>query len=361
MSDKWIAYRDELKVMGEYYSHRPGFPAPKRYARPITPRENFSRFLKGEKPLWIPFADEVLAFNPRIIPDNICRAFVQEQEPFDLEQAGGADLFGIIWEYVPQVGGSTVRPGAPLLSCVEEWREKIAFPDLSKLDWEGCAQRNKKYLDDDVMINVTFFTGMFERLISFLDCEEAMIAMVDEEIEEELNALLTRLTDFWIELLGYFKKYFGAEILTFHDDWGHQRAPFFSLEICRQKLVPHLRRIVDEAHRLGMYFELHSCGKIESLVPAMIEAGVDYWRGQPMNDLYSLVQKHGDQMIFGIWIPVPDDADTPEKQLKIAQDFMDRYGDSRVIAQPRGNNHEAAAAVREYIYCLSRAKLAEEN
>lgn len=87
----------------------------------------------------------------------------------------------------------------------------------------------------------------------------------------------------YCEMLERMKKYLHIDMVTFHDDWGTQRAPFFSLNTCMEMIVLYLKRICARAHELGMIFELHSCGMDEPLVPAMLESGVDMWAGQNLN------------------------------------------------------------------------------
>ena len=99
----------------------------------------------------------------------------------------------------------------------------------------------------------------------------------------------------------------------FHDDWGSQRAPFFSAEVCSQMIAPYLRRISDFCHARGMWFHLHSCGMNELVVPSMIEAGVDFWLPQAMNDTDKLVAAYGDKIAFGVSpAPVAEDASDAE-------------------------------------------------
>jgi hypothetical protein len=52
-------------------------------------------------------------FYPSAIPDSMARAFVIEAGSRFGQYTGGADMFGVEWEFVPQVGGSTVRSRKP--------------------------------------------------------------------------------------------------------------------------------------------------------------------------------------------------------------------------------------------------------
>lgn len=272
-----------------------------RLDTPVSFRDNFLSMLNGEAPLWIPYyATDVQMFNPRLIPDNIARAMVVDAESGEGLEKGGLDMFGVEWIYEPTVGGSMVKPGNPKCPDICEWEKYITFPDLDKWDWENSSKVNAPYLSNDRLNDLTIFSGLFERLISFCDFEGAAMALLDEEQQEAVHRLFDKLADFYDDYIGRINKYFNVNIIQFHDDWGSQRAPFFSLATCREMLVPYLKRIADSCHKHGMYFHLHCCGKNEMIVPAMIEAGVDIWIPQPMNDIEFLIKNFGDKIILGV-------------------------------------------------------------
>ncbi len=276
---------------------------------PITPRENWIRMLRREKPMWMPTYSGCQLFMPKIIPDNIARAMVIETETVPPDQVGGKDMFGINWVYVPTVNGSMEDPDEPhLLDDVSEWREKVKFPNMDEWDWAGCAARNKDFFDPNRFRQTWFFTGFFERLISFMGFEDAAMTLIDEDSEEDLHALFDALADNAIDFIGRMKKWFDIDGVYFHDDWGSQRSPFFSLRVARDVIGPHMKKVVDYCHEIGVYFDLHSCGMIEDLVPAMLDIGIDCWCGQDVCDKFRLYDKYADKLPIGVWL-MPDAAD----------------------------------------------------
>ena len=323
--------KDELITLGEYPSFGPGAPGLPKLNTPVSLRENFQMFMRGETPYWMPSTVDYLLFMPTIIPDNKARGMVSEVEKVDPSEFGGKDMFGVEWEFVPQVGGSMVRQGNPLVKDIEHWEDYVVFPDLDSWDWAGCAERNREFINDGRAVSITVFNGLFERLISFVEMTEALVSLFDEDKQESVHRLFDRLCVFYDDLFAHFKKWFNNDMLWFHDDWGSQRAPLFSLSTCREMIVPYLKRIVDSAHKYGMYFEFHSCGKNEMLVPAMIEAGVDMWNGQPMNDKHSLCMKYGDKLSFGIEPEMPGPDAEEDEFRAAAQRFVDEYADRRVV------------------------------
>ncbi len=304
----------------------------------ITSRENWLRFLRGETPQWMPLVSEVQFIHPAIVPDNMARGAVMENQKVSPDQFGGPDMYGVQWVYDPVVGGSMEAPAVPpILKAIEDWPDVIHFPDIDSWDWEGAAARNRDYLSPDRLRSTTIFTGIFERLISFMGFEEAAMTLIDEDYAEELGGLLTRLTDTNIKLIEKMKQYFDVDLVYFHDDWGGQLSPFFSLQTCREVLVPHLKRVVDYCHSHGILLELHSCGHNDALVPAMVEAGVDAWCGQPMCDKFALWEQYGENLAIGINFSSGDPQTVEAEVQQIIQRVRPGTPQKRMYIRDRAN------------------------
>lgn len=80
------------------------------------------------------------------------------------------------------------------------------------------------------------------------------------------------------------------------DDWGTQISTFISPDMYRKYIFQPMQRIVDFAHENGKYMIFHSCGKIESLIPQIVELKADMWEAQNMNDLLGLRTTYGNQL-----------------------------------------------------------------
>ena len=316
---------DEMTILGEYPGFGPGVPGTPVFKTPIQPYENLSMFLADEKPLWMPSFFEYKTFNPRIIKDNMARGMVSEAKPFFPMEAGGKDMFGIEWEFVPQAFGSMVSRKFKQLDDISEWEKYLNFPDLKSLDWYQCRKDNEEFLNDPRPVQMTIFTGLFERLVSVVGMTDALVSLADEDAKPYVHGLFDRLCIYYDELFFYLAKWFEPDLLWFHDDWGSQRAGLFSLKTCREMIVPYLKRVVDSAHKYGIGFEFHCCGKNEALVPAMIDAGVDMWAGQILNDKEFIYKEYGQDIKIGITPPqVPLDA-SDEYIKDVVLDMLDKY------------------------------------
>ncbi|MDR3277319.1 MAG: methyltransferase, partial [Oscillospiraceae bacterium] len=187
----------ELTVVDELPSQW-GAPTPV-YRFPVSLREGFAA-LYHKKPLWQITGLEQVIFSPKVNPDNIARAFVFDGSDIPFGTGGGRDMFGIDWEFVPQVGGSMVRPGKPFLEDANEWADKLVWPDVNAWEWEQAAADNAKYLSDGKYNVCWFLNGWYERLISFMDFEGAIMAMIDEDQQHAVKALFDKLTDLYIKI-----------------------------------------------------------------------------------------------------------------------------------------------------------------
>ena len=307
-----------------------GGPATPVFHTPLPMKQAANDFYRG-KPAWqlVGSAWETKMFCPGICPDNVARAFHIDglTIPGVSNKTGGTDMFGIEWEYVPEVGGSMVRPGQPFIEDASEIPEKIVFPDLDTWDWETSAAGNREFLSEDRFIQCWLMNGWFERLISFMDFEGASIAMIDEDQSEYVKEFFDQLSDFYIDLLGRYLKYY-PEIDSFyiHDDWGAQKDAFFSPDICEELIVPAMKKVTDWIHAQGRIAELHSCGQIFRQIPNIIKAGWDSWSQQVPFNVDEMYELYADKIILGM-DPIIFDPETAgeEEQRASARDFVERF------------------------------------
>lgn len=58
-------------------------------------------------------------------------------------------------------------------------------------------------------------------------------------------------------------RYYDVDGFCIHDDWGSQRAPFFSEAAARDIILPEMKRFTEHVYSYGKFVELHSCGHVE--------------------------------------------------------------------------------------------------
>jgi len=320
----------ELKIVAEApdFFGGPGIPI---YDFPVTGKEAV-RALYERKPIWqvmLGIGVEIKNFTPAINPDNVARAFVFDGtvDPGVGNRTGGRDLFGIEWEYIPTAGGSMVRPGKPFIEDANEIETKVRWPDIDSWDWDGAAKANEEYLSGSVSYATMFLNGFFERLISFMDFEGAILAIVDEDQKDSVKRFFDRLSDLYIRMIDKYMAYFPqVDIYTIHDDWGAQKDTFFSPDVVSEMIVPSMRKVTDFIHSKGRYADLHCCGNNIKQVPNIIAAGFDSWMPQAMNDIEKIYNLYGDRLLIATMPEIYDAKNaSEEEQRAFARAYADKY------------------------------------
>lgn len=309
--------------------------------QPITPRENLLRYYQGGDYEWIPDTySDVVDITPAIDPDNIACGY-----------DGGVDSYGVTWEALENGMPAMVRPGNPKLEDIADWKS-LTIADVDSWDWEGCAE-NYQVFDHARFFRGGMPTGLFERLIALLDFEGAAVSLLTQP--EDVTEFLDRVTDYNIRLIENFAKYFHVDAVFLSDDWSAQRAPFFSVETARELLLPHVKRMADRAHSLGLSFTLHSCGNGTAFIPLWIEAGVDGWQFQESAvDIEEAIRvADGKLKLEGYWI-VPEGLDEEGTRQFIHQ-TMDRYCRSgQVMAAFCDADYQVSESIRRITYEYGR-------
>ncbi len=249
MTDYRFNKEEEFKDVGSWPAvpnvYGMPMPAARRFNTPITPKENFQRMLRKEKPLWLPnLLHDFHFIQPIVMPDAHARVF------------GGKDWFGIDWEYEPLTNAAMVKPHTRRLSDVTRWEKELVWPELSAIDWaKDYEQTYKPLLGPEKPVMFVVVNGFYERLADLTSFEDTLCAFVEEP--EAVEALFAKLCDWHIELYKIAKKYYHADVVTFHDDMGTQRASFFSPDMFREIMLPHYKRLNDAAHEMGLVVNFH--------------------------------------------------------------------------------------------------------
>jgi len=332
-----------VKELPSFFGMGPGIPVRNT---PVSPRENLMELFYDKTPYWMPSSFETAYQIDNLYNDNLGRG----------GPAGTVDSFGIEWVYVESAGGSIVHPGDPYMKDVNEWKDKIHFPDIHTWDWAQSAIDNPPDLERCNLVSLV--NGYwFERLISFMDFAPAAMALIDEDQQDAIKELFEASTDFACKVVDKYCEYFPAiDIINVHDDWGSQKDTFFSEATARELFLPYMKELTNHIHSKGRIATLHSCGHNEKRIELFIEAGWDEWQPQDMNDTAALWEGYGDKIVIAV-VPDPIDPNAPEEVVREkAREFVDRFA-------VKGKPLEYSAftlppAFGEEVYRYSRKKYA---
>ena len=182
------------------------------------------------------------------------------------------DEWGVVWEDTGYWWGTAVKHPLADLANLSKYKfpnpyPKGMFPLLPKV--AKLARRKKKYT---VAPNVI---DMYERMRSLMGFENLMLAPYNQP--DKLEELLDILADMTIDLITKYSEsgsHLFDAFMTW-EDWGLQSRLQVRIKTFKEFFKPRYKRIIDTVHERGMHFIWHSCGDIMTLIPEMIDLGVD--------------------------------------------------------------------------------------
>ena len=209
------------------------------------------------------------------------------------------------WGVTQQVGG---QPGAfPLqdeehlvVKDVEEWQKYVTVPDYSPRElWEPLAEQVAEVDTSEVFSAVALMPGIFERYHDLCGMSEGLMAFY--ECPDEAKGLLAAITDVELAIAEQVCAYVKPELVFHHDDWGTNSSTFMNMDMFRAFIKPCYEQVYGYYKSHGVKLIVHHSDSFgETLVPEMIDLGVDIWQGvlKNANDIPELLESYGGQISF---------------------------------------------------------------
>lgn len=197
------------------------------------------------------------------------------------------------------------------------WKEDIVSPDLNFTDeeWAPFAEQMEKVDRKEQFAAVTVSPGIFEQLHYLMGMDDALANFY--LAPDEMHDLIAYITDWELRYAELVCKYLKPEVIMHHDDFGSQRSTFLSPDMTADFFLDAYRQVYGYYKSHGVQLIVHhSDSYAATVVPMMIEMGVDIWQGcLSTNPLPELIEKYGGQISFmgGINNGIVDVSDwTPE-------------------------------------------------
>lgn len=289
----------------------------------LSPKNNLLHVFNHKIPERIPNVKKDIA---TIMPAELAERAPGDGSPAQMLGGTGVDWFGVHWVFEPVVGASMVDPKyPPVLEDVTKWKSLVKFPDLDAIDWAAAAERDLKNYNPDKALFITLLNGMFERLHSLMGMTEACCALLLEP--EAVYEFFGAVAEHKIKLIGKLITHYPVDFIELHDDWGHKANSFFAPELWSKLVGPHVRRITTFARENCIHLRFHSCGKVDNLIPMMVEAGIEHWSSvQALNDVEGIIRNFGDRLTLtgGMDTDVLKDMGLPKDRIEnIVNDRID--------------------------------------
>lgn len=231
-------------------------------------REIVARAIEFRSPPRLPFFQHEVAE----APDDVCDCWEMDRAErgwfFDRAEE---DDWGCGWAVTEQK-----NMGQVVYHPLADWSKLDSYlpPDprnpyyFARLE-EGIAKARDRY------VVVTAHFNLIERLHMLHGFRQTLEDLYLEP--DKVARVLDMIVDFRLAQFAELRRRFGSRIhgLFLTDDWGTQEGAFISPRMFREIFQPRYHTLAQAIHGHGWHFILHSCGRINDLVPGLIEAGVD--------------------------------------------------------------------------------------
>ena len=191
-------------------------------------------------------------------------------------------------------------PDKIVIKDIEEWQKYVKVPRVKydAEEWEPFIEMAEK-VDRNEQFVVTYFApGVFEQCHYLLEIQNCLMAFYENP--DEMHELIDCITQFELDYAAEVCKYLKPEGLFHHDDWGSQISTFLSPDMFREFIKPAYMKIYHYYKEHGVQLIVHhSDSYAATLVPDMIDMGIDVWQGvMRTNDIPSLIKQYGEKITF---------------------------------------------------------------
>ena len=261
----------------------------------LTPRQNLLETIHGGKPER--FVNQYEAFGMII------------GTPFGNRNANPArgqmnvvNAWGITKSFPENVPGAfpVHTPDKIVIKDMEHWQDYVKVPNVvyDAAEWEPFIARAEAVDRNEQFCMAFVAPGIFEQCHYLMEIQNCLVAFY--EYPDEMHELIEVLTQFELDYAAEVCKYLKPDALFHHDDWGSQTSTFISPEMFREFYLEPYKKVYNFYRDHGVELVVHhSDSYAATLVPQMIEMGIDIWQGvMTSNNIPKLIKEYGPQISF---------------------------------------------------------------
>lgn len=191
-------------------------------------------------------------------------------------------------------------PDKIVIKDIENWRDYVKVPRVvyDAEEWEPFIAAAEAIDRNEQFVTPFFAPGIFEQCHYLMEIQNCLIAFYENP--DEMHELIDCITQFELDYAAELCKYVKPDALFHHDDWGSQISTFLSPDMFREFFKPAYEKVYGYYKSHGVELIIHhSDSYAATLVPDMIDMGIDIWQGvMRSNDIGSLIKQYGGKISF---------------------------------------------------------------
>jgi len=187
-----------------------------------------------------------------------------------------------------------------VIKDITKWKDVVKTPrtDYPESDWEDLKKAAAAVDRKEYFATAVYITGVFEMLHYLMGINDCLLNFYEEP--EAMHELVDYITEYELKVADEICKHGHPDALFHHDDWGSAQSTFISPAMFDEFFLEPYKKIYGFYKKNGVEIIVHhSDSYAATLVPEMIEMGVDIFQGCiSSNNVPELVKKYGKKISF---------------------------------------------------------------
>lgn len=187
-----------------------------------------------------------------------------------------------------------------VIQDIEHWKDYVKVPNVvfSEEEWLPAIQMAEAVDRKEKFCTAMAIPGIFEQVHYLCEIQNTMMYFYTNP--DEMHELIDCITEFELDYAAEYCKYIKPDALFHHDDWGSQISTFISPDMFREFIKPAYEKVYGYYKSHGVELIVHhSDSYAATLVPDMIDMGIDIWQGvMSTNNPPELIKKYGGKISF---------------------------------------------------------------
>ena len=260
----------------------------------LTKRQNFMETIRGGNP--DRFVNQWEAYELIMDPITMECPVPMPGEP------DRPDGFGVWFSWPEdQPGAYPIHtPDKIVIKDITKWREQVIRPQIEFSDekWAPYVEQANAVNREEKFCCSFVAPGIFERCHHLMGISECLMAFYEHP--EEMHELIDWLTDYELDMAREICEHIHPDALFHHDDWGSYDSTFLRPEMFDEFFLPAYKKVYGYYKDHGVELIIHHSDSFAAtLVPEMIEMGIDVWQGTMLsNDIPGLIEKYRGKISF---------------------------------------------------------------
>ncbi len=186
-------------------------------------------------------------------------------------------------------------PDKIVIKDITHWKDYVHAPrtKFSEEDWAPFVKAAEEIDKNEYFVTSFVAPGVFEQCHHLGEIQRTLMNFYEEP--ECMHELIQYITEYELALAEELCSHIHPEVLFHPDDWGSQPPPFIPPAMFEEFLLPAYKQIYGYYKDHGVQLIVHhSDSYAATLVPYMIQMGVDVWQGAVYeNNIPEVLKNYG--------------------------------------------------------------------